>query len=197
MQRIIDFIKSNGEQSFSFPGTVIASKCNDSYWCHFIEKGVAIIYSDIHSRPSGMVNGPYVVGLNQIMYPEEGLTLKMIHSSIVYSISVKSLSDMICQNNLWSVLVCHLSEMVYELHSKTHKRKKVDVVSVVYSTLQSLQKESEEVRLAHTATDYVSGITGLSSSTVARVLDTLKKERSVDVYNGLLIRLHERAETSR
>lgn len=191
MQNIMNFIRLNGTPASVSPGELITSKSHDIYLCHLLESGTGVIYSDIHSRSTGIVNGPSVVGLNQILYPEQGLALKMIHPSTVYSIPAQELSAMIQQNNLWSVLAFHLSELIYELHNKNHKSKMVDTTAIVYSALQSLHKESEEVRMAHTAKGYVVDITGLSSSTVSRALDVFKKQRRIEVYNGVLIRLHE------
>lgn len=192
MKNIIDFIRLNGSASCVSPGTLIQNECQSLTLCYFIESGCALIYSDVASRPIGTVHGPYIVGLSQILAPEGSLALKTINASTVYAIPAFKLFALIQQKNLWSVLAMHLSELVFELHSKTSKRKKIDASSVVFKSLQSLQQESEDVRIAYRVTDYVSGITGLSPSTVSRVLEDLKKQHRIEVHNGVLIRLQER-----
>lgn len=192
MQTIIDYIRQAGTQSYAMPGTLIPSECDGAYSCHLIETGVAVIYTTPLRRATGTVEGPCVVGLGQMLHPMEGLTIKMIHPSVVYSIPAHTLSLMIKQNNLWPVVASQLSRTVNDLREKMNKRKKGDTAALVYATLLSLKNESEDVRIAHSVTDYVSEITGLSSSTVSRTVDTFKKQRCIEVHNGLLIRLHAR-----
>ena len=194
MQKIFDFIRLNGTRKSVSAGTLIKSKNNDVISCHLIETGLVVIFTDIHCRPVRTVYGPHVVGLNQLLHPQEELAFKLIHSSVVYSIPAITLTTMVKENNLWPTLAAHLSELVYELSYKNKRYKIEDRAAMVYKILQSLQNESEEVRITHTVNDYVCYLTGLSSSTVSRTLDMFKRKHYIEVHNGLLIRLHEQPE---
>ncbi|MBE4810072.1 MULTISPECIES: helix-turn-helix domain-containing protein [unclassified Enterobacter cloacae complex] len=194
MQKIIDLIRQKGTAKAVAPGEIIKSRHNGIFLCHLIESGIAVIFADIHERPLRTVYGPHIIGLNQLFHPQEGLAFKMIHPSVVYSIPVQQLLTMIEENGLWSELAVNLSELVLELSVNARKRKTDETADVVYKILQSLQDESEEVRISHTVNDYVRYLTGLSASTVSRTIDTFKKEHCIEVQNGVLIRLHKRDE---
>lgn len=195
MKKIVDFIRSYGTFETVAAGALIKSKHNDIFTCHLIETGMAVTYYDIHARPAETVRGPCIVGLTQLLHPQDGLGFKMIHPSVIHSIPAHMLSKMITENNMWHEVAEYFSGLVYELSLKGSKRKTEDTATVIYKALQSLQHETEEVRIMHTVNDYVQYLSGFSYSTISRTLDVFKKQGCIEIQNGLLIRLHERVET--
>lgn len=194
MEKIVDFIRAHGATETVAAGTLIKSEINGIFTCHLIETGMAVIYSDIHSRPAETVRGPYVAGLTQLLHPQDGLAFKMIHPSLIHSVPAQMLSEMIDKNNLWPLLAKHLSGLVYKSSRKNCKQITEDTATNIYKILQSLENESEEVRITHTVNEYVQYLSGLSYSTVSRTLDVFKKQGCIEIQKGLLIRLHDRVE---
>ncbi|CNI11519.1 putative DNA-binding transcriptional regulator [Yersinia aldovae] len=192
MDRVIEQIKKRVIPATVPPGGVLRGKIGDQYQCYFLDSGLAVVYSDNNPRPLGAVRGSHLFGLSQLLCPKGEFKLKIIHSSIIYTIPATSLIAIIDETNQWSGLASHLSELVYFISNRTEKDKKNHTASLILQTLHMLQKESEEVRLAHTVNDYVREITGLSHSTVTRGLDALKKQGYIEIHNGILLRFHQR-----
>lgn len=188
MKSIIENIKNQIDPVRVPPGKVLHGRVGDQYQCYFIDSGLAVVYSDNNPKPLCTISGSNLFGLSQILCPKGGYTIKIIHSSDVYTIPAEALLAMIKENNQWPSLASGLSELVYTISERNKKDGKKHTVALMLQTLEMLQNESEEVRLAHTVNDYVKHITGLSHSTVTRGLDELKKQGRIDIQNGLLLR---------
>lgn len=187
MSVIIEYIRKKGTISYPRPGCVLSGSMAHQYCCYFFESGLAALYGMNNAKPLSLVSEPQLLGLSHLFHPHSELTLKIIHPSVIYAVPSSSLFHVINEGNLWSNVASHLSQQIYDISSRTEKNKKKHASGLIGQTLKMLQNESEEVRLTHTASEYVREITGLSCSTVNRELHLLKKQGDINVQNGLLL----------
>ncbi|WP_411750942.1 helix-turn-helix domain-containing protein [Serratia sp. (in: enterobacteria)] len=192
MQAMIECIKMQVKPVRVPPGKLLLGKVGNEYQCYFIDSGLAVVYSDTNPKPLCMIKGSHLFGLSKILCPKGGYSIKIIHASDVYAIPAGELLTIIEENNQWQSLASCLSDFVHVISNRNDKERKSHTATLILQTLEMLQNESEEVRLAHTVNDYVGAITGLSHSTVIRGIDGLKKQGSIDIKNGLLLRFERR-----
>lgn len=190
MDKIINYIKGQVKPVFMPPGKRLPGKVGNEYFCYLMSSGLAVVYNGNNPRPLGIVSGSSLLGLSQLLYPKGDFEVRIIHPSLIYTISAATLLAMINSNNQWFSLSSHLSEFVYFVSSRTEREKRIRTAELILQTLYLLQSESDEVRLAHTINDYLRDITGLSHSTIVRTVNTLKKQGKIEVQNGLLLRLN-------
>ena len=111
-----------------------------------------------------------------------------MHSSNVYKVPEGILLEIINRNSDWEKLAIHLSKIFTLINRQREKKRKEKTRNLIISTLEMLNNESDEVRLAHTVSCYLRNLTGLSKSTIARELESLKKQGCIDIRNGVLLR---------
>lgn len=170
------------------PGQLVPGMIDDEYQCYIVESGLAVVYINEHTRPLMVLTDAQVVGLSHLIYPYGDFTLKIIHSSVVYSLPASTLLPVINQKDLWPEVAYLLAQEFYALSYHLQRTKKSQIEDLVSQALRMLQHESEEVRLTHTVNDYLCHITGLSPSTIKRNLENLKKQGYIEIQNGLLLR---------
>lgn len=170
------------------PGVTLEGKMGEEYICYFFTGGLGVVYVDRTAEPLYTIREPVLVGLSQLLSHEGEINVKVMHSSNVYKVPEGILLEIINRNSDWEKLAIHLSKIFTLINRQREKKRKEKTRNLIISTLEMLNNESDEVRLAHTVSCYLRNLTGLSKSTIARELESLKKQGCIDIRNGVLLR---------
>lgn len=187
MNKIVNLMRAEGVRSILPSGSMLNGNIDGEYYCYLIDSGLAVVYPQSKGKSLTVVNKTTVLGLNHLLCPKGDFVIKIIHSSVIYTLPAPLVLKAIEENDHWSALAGLLSNWVYSLSLGPEKDRNLDTASLISQTIQMLQDEDEEVRLTYTVLNYVMDITGLSRSTVVRALEALKAEGKIEINKGLLM----------
>ncbi|WBM68770.1 helix-turn-helix domain-containing protein [Buttiauxella sp. WJP83] len=163
----------------------------------FTERNVLIFHQGIISgcRPSDdrlLVNftAPRIFGLNS--YIDTALMYFRACTDISYEfVLLAEAEKIIKEKNLWQQVSTHHMLTIANMLKYINNMAGVSSYALVIHCLYQLQAEPEIVRLRRTAADYIVDKSGLSRSTVMKMLAELKAEGKVMLSKGLLMDLKD------
>lgn len=159
----------------------------------FTEKNILIFHQGIIAgcRPGDdrlLVNftAPRIFGLNQFI----DTTLLYFRACTDISYEFLALSEaekIINEKNLWETVSINHMLTIANMLKYINNMSSVSSYALVIHCLYQLQAEPDIIRLRRTAADYVVDKSGLSRSTVMKMLAQFKSEGKVVLSKGLLL----------
>ena len=156
-----------------------------------LHEGVAGWYRGQDHLLLANLKPPIIIGVNFLVKKNQNMYFQA-RGAIRYEIIPQSVfSSIVSEHNLWESLAYMYMSGTRKFLENHFVATGVSTYDLVRNNLQALMEETEELRLATTACDYIQEKTMLSRSGIMKMLGDLKKGGHIDLQRGVLMQIYK------
>lgn len=156
-----------------------------------LHEGTVALYRGRDNLLLSNVKAPLVIGLNLLVNSNSDIYIQARGSIRYEMVPRKTFAETIRTGNLWESLAnayMYNAQKFLEINFTTSG---LPTYEQICNSLLALMNESEELRLATNACDYVQEKTLLSRSGIMKMLSDLKRGGHIEVERGVLIAVNK------
>jgi hypothetical protein len=156
-----------------------------------LHEGIAAWYRGKDHLLLANIKAPVIVGLNFLLDKNQDIYFQA-RGAIRFEIVPQSMfSNAVSEQNLWESMAYMYMFSTRRFLENHFVATGVSTYDLVRNNLQALMEETEELRLATTACDYIQEKTMLSRSGIMKMLGDLKKGGHIDLQRGVLMQIYK------
>jgi len=155
-------------------------------YCYLVRSGVCKVYHQSDEMLLGTLQVPGFIGISGMLSVETGLFIQTHSTSEIAIITTERARQCIAENNLWKLLARHTTRVISRLYTINTNLTAASAYEVIRVQLLELMNEPTEYKNNVSAAHYIRQKTGLSRSSIMKILAQLRKGNYIRIENGTL-----------